>query len=188
MEEAAVTQTIGEGRRILQDFVAPELRMLAERLDSVRAEQSRLREDIALVRSEAREMEARLHGDVALVRSELKETDARVLQGLALLRSELKETDARLVQGTAEVRSALKEGLAEVRSELKEGLAEVRSELKESIALVRAEARETEGRLTRLMESHTKEILLTLQLATAEQRSEKLQKQLEERTSAPPAH
>ncbi len=130
MEEAAVTQTIGEGRRILQDFVAPELRMLAERLDSVRAEQSRLREDIALVRSEAREMEARLHGEVALVRSEAKE----------------------------------------------------------SSALLRSEARETEGRLTRLMESHTKEILLTLQLATAEQRSEKLQKQLEERTSAPPAY
>ncbi len=177
MEEAAVTQTIGEGRRILQDFVAPELRMLAERLDSVRAEQSRLREDLALVRYEAREMEARLHGDVALVRSELKETDARVLHGLALVRSELKETDARLVQGTAEVRSDLREGLAQVRSELKDGL-----------ALVRTEARETEGRLTRLMESHTKEILLTLQLATAEQRSEKLQKQLEERTSAPPAH
>ena len=141
MEEAAGTQTIGEGRRSLQDFVAPELRMLAERLDSVRAEQSRLREDIALVRSEAREMDARLHGDVTLVRSELK-------GDVALLRTEMKE----------------------------------------GFALVRAEAREMEGRLTRLMESHTKEILLTLQLATAEQRSEKLQKQLEEHTSAPPAH
>ena len=83
MREEKVASWVGDARKIIQDFVAPELRAIAARLDEAErrdAERDKLateRHLVLLDKLEATRRELMLHTELAIARSRLQDFESR---------------------------------------------------------------------------------------------------------------
>ncbi len=81
---------IDEGRKVIQDFLAPELRTIAEKLEAVKSSQAQMREDMSARFSAMREDTAANFGsmreDAAVnfgsMREDMKTMEARLLRAI----------------------------------------------------------------------------------------------------------